>query len=64
MGAVLGTSLYEYLDSHKDDKNGPFKVPNCIDTLIPFSFRQPVKKLEDIKLMNDFAAVGVKLAID
>jgi len=37
MGAVLGTSLYEYFDNHKDETEG--KIPNKIDTLVPFSFR-------------------------
>jgi hypothetical protein len=59
-GALLGASLYEYFDLHKDEH----KVPSVIDTLIPFSFRQPVKHLKDMKLVNDFAAVGVKLVIE
>lgn len=37
MGAVLGTSLYEYFDNHKDQTDG--QIPNNIDTLVPFSFR-------------------------
>jgi len=31
--------------------------------LIPFSFRQPVKEIKDVKLVNDFCAVGCKIPI-
>ena len=40
------------------------ELPKQIDTLVPFSFRQPVKDLKDIRMVNDFAAVGVQLAIE
>jgi len=62
-GALLSNTFYEYFEKHQDEDGIKYKIPNEIDTLMPYSFRQPVKKLEEIRLKNDFAAAGIKLTI-
>jgi hypothetical protein len=63
IGALLGTGLHDYFTKHQNEKGVQYKIPSEIDTLIPFSFRQPVKEVKDVKLLNDFCAVGCKLTI-
>jgi hypothetical protein len=60
MTALLGTSLYEYFENHQDQN---YLIPPFVDALVPFSFRQPVKKLKNVKPKNDFAAIGVQISI-
>ena len=63
IGALLGTGLHEYFSKHQEENGIKYKIPNDIDTLIPFSFRQPVKEVKDVKLINDFCAVGCKITV-
>ena len=38
-GALLGNTLYEYFDKHREEQNMKFEIPDSIDTLMPYSFR-------------------------
>jgi hypothetical protein len=70
MTALLSNTLYKYFVDHKDDKfegvkTGPngFEIPKRINIGMPYSLRQPVKNLEDLKLNNDFAALPLYMSI-
>jgi NRPS condensation-like uncharacterized protein len=71
MTAVLSNTIYKYFDDHKNEKfegvksvgpNG-FIIPKKINIGMPFSLRQPVKDLKDLKLNNDFAALPLKIGV-
>ena len=38
-GALLGNTLYEYFENHKEEHGLKFEIPDYIDTLMPYSFR-------------------------
>ena len=71
MTAVLSNTLYKYYDQHKNEKfegvkkAGPdgYEIPKRINIGMPYSLRQPVKELKDLKLNNDFAALPLKIGI-
>lgn len=63
--------MYKYFDEHKNEKfegvnkPGPngYEIPKRINIGMPFSLRQPVKELKDLKFNNDFAALPLKIGI-
>ena len=48
MGALLGTGLYEYFEKHQIEDGVKYPIPDDLDTLVPFSFRQPIKDVKDV----------------
>lgn len=70
MTALLSVTLYKYFEDHRHDKfegikTGPngFEIPKRINIGMPFSLRQPVKDLKDLKLNNDFAALPLTIGV-
>ena len=61
MGALIGTGLYQYFKENKKENGVEYEIPKDIDVLVPFSFRQPIKDIHDVKLENDFCAAGTKI---
>ena len=60
MTSLIGCSLYQYFEKYQDLN---YPIPSFVDSLVPFSFRQPVKKLKNVRPKNDFAAIGVQIAV-
>jgi hypothetical protein len=70
MTAVLSVTMYKYCEDHRNEKfeglkTGPngFEIPKSINIGMPYSLRQPVKKLMDLKLNNDFACLPLRISL-
>ena len=61
--ALISNTLYEYMEINKIVDGIEYAIPNEISTVIPISLRQPFKKIEDVKMCNDFVAMPVQIVI-
>lgn len=65
--SVLSTSLHEYFAKEEKRQIASGEevapVPSQIHVGIPFSLRQPIERLEDVKMKNDFGSLCVDLKI-
>jgi NRPS condensation-like uncharacterized protein len=63
--AIFSWTLAAYLKLEEtraiEQKKLAYKVPKTVRLAIPFSFRQPFKKLSDVKMTNDFGSLFVDL---
>lgn len=63
--ALLGSSLYKYFGEEKErmikeNHKEPIDIPRAVHIAIPFSLRQPFKKVSDVRLSNNFGSILVK----
>lgn len=66
--SLLSISLREYFNKEKERTNAlglskVYEVPDAINVGLPFSMRQPVKLLKDLKMVNDFSSVPIRLEL-
>ena len=63
--SILSVSLYEYFEQEelKANQKGltAYSIPKYIHMAVPFSLRQPFKRLRDVKLNNDFGSILIDL---
>jgi NRPS condensation-like uncharacterized protein len=63
--ALLSISLHEYFKNEeiRAEQAGEkvYKMPKELKMSVPFSLRQPFKSLKDVKMVNDFGGLNVKM---
>ena len=70
MTALLSVTVFKYFEDHRYDKfdgiktgsNG-FEIPTSINIGMPFSLRQPVEHLKDLKFNNDVVGLPLKMSV-
>ena len=64
---LLSCAMHSYLTQEqqrmKDDGELIIPCPKSIRVAVPFSFRQPFKRVKDIKMNNDFGSMLVELKL-
>ena len=59
--------MYHYLSGEeqrmKDEGQIIIPCPKAVRVAVPFSFRQPFKRVQDIKMHNDFGSILVELKL-
>ena len=61
--ALLSNTMYEYFEKNDTIDGKTYAIPDSIDIGMPVSLRQPFKKLEDVRMVNDFCAFGTSIPI-
>ena len=56
--------MYEYFEKYPEGPKGEkMNIPKKISVGMPFSMRQPVEKLSDVRMVNEFAALPITMAV-
>jgi len=61
--SLISNTLYEYMENHPEIDGTNFEIPDFVSLGMPFSLRQPEARIEDFKIVNDFAAVPLNIKI-
>lgn len=65
--ALLSNCLHDFLSMEADRqrklKQKVYEVPPTVRFTIPFSMRQPIKKIEEVILRNDFGSVWIDFKV-
>jgi hypothetical protein len=51
------------MEKHKVVDGKKYEIPDYIDLGMPVSLRQPFKKIEDVRMINDFVSIPIKMPI-
>jgi len=67
MGTLVSCTLSDYMDQEERrqeiEKEKVYKKPETCRFIIPFSFRQPVKELKDVKLENNLGYLPLEIML-
>lgn len=61
--SVLSTTLFEYFNTHQVVDGEVYQIPASVDMGMPISLRTPFKRIEDVRMVNDFCAMPISIPI-